>query len=228
MKTRWLLSLACLFPLALAAGAQDQVVICPRGNPDECYAPDDPRAAAQVAPDPANAGAPGALADPSLIPSPPGQAYLEWREGVREPDPLLRVPGMCARSAGRARDRFEQAIHANDLNALVATYQWRGKDDASAEPLIHRLSLLALDGGWESSFVSGAVGDGDSDKIPTYWRWAGTSGTQSFAMKNIEGCWFVEFSGPAPDVVPLPSRPLIERLPQEDLPPSTLPDMLVF
>jgi len=220
MKTRWKVLLVSLLPMALAAGAQEQVVVCPRGNPDECYAPDDPRAAPQTTP--SEAGWPA----PELPHG--GQAYLEWQEATREPDPLLRAPGMCARTAGRARDRFEQAIVANDLNALVATYQWRGKDEASAAPIIERLTHMSLDGRWESSFVSGSAGDGDADKVPTYWRWAGSSGQQAFSMRNVDGCWFVEFSGPPPDVVPLPQAPLLERLPQADTPASELPDILTF
>lgn len=230
MNKRWFALPCGLLTLALAAGAQEQVVICPRGNPDECYAPDDPRASAQSAPDATQSlGSGWPNPDPSSGLAAEGQALLEWQAGVREPDPLLRVPGMCARTAGRARDRFEQAMQANDLNALVATYQWRGKDETSAAPLIDRLSQLPLDGLWESSFVSGSVGEGDLAKVPTYWRWAGHGTSQAFAMRNVDGCWFVEFSGRAPDTVALPARTqLLEQLPQADAPSSALPDILTF
>jgi len=204
--------------LVLVPGAQGQVVVCPRGNPDECYAPDDPRAQLQGQPDPALIQAPESTS---------GQAWLEWRSAPRETDPLIKAPGACAFTPGRARDRFQTAMEVNDLNALVATYQWRGKDETSAEPLIERLSLLPLDGHWESSFVSESLGD-DSSKAPTYWRWSGNNSQQAFAMRKIDNCWFVEFTSPAPESVYLTGGIPRQPSPSEAQNPADLPDELIF
>ncbi len=230
MLKRWQPLFCLILPLALAAAAQEQppIVVCPRGNPDECYAPDDPRAAALPASLPGHSeGWP--IPEPAQ-PSSGGQALLEWEPGIREPDPQLRQPGTCARTAGRARDRFEQAMQANDLNALVATYQWRGKTEASAESIIERLAQLPIDGTWESSFVSGWTGEEDPDHFPTYWRWGKNGHTQAFSAQQVSGCWFLEFAGTAPEVVALPQVPrLLESLPvEESMSSSELPDEIVF
>lgn len=198
--TALLVSVSALALLVRGAAAQEApaTVVCPTGNPDECYAVDPAAMAGSTTPEPAPAGDAMGM-EAALPPEAAPQVWLRWEGGRDRPDPALQVPGLCAWTASRARARFVQAMEAGDANALVATYQWRGRSEAASEPLVARLTALPAQGHWERSAVEMWSGPDDTpDRAPVFWRWVAGETATDFAMREVDGCWFVEFTD-APD-----------------------------
>lgn len=214
---------------ALGLATAQEMVVCPTGDPTQCVSV----TSAGQAP-----GAPGELVDPlAAAPTPKvGQAWLEWRTAKEQIDPLLPLPGMCALSAGRARYRFSQALLSGNPNRVVESYQWRGKGEDQAEPIIERLLAIPVDGHWERSVIGMWSGPDDTPKkVPIYWRWTNETSTTYFAMRKVDDCWFLEFAGHPGESVVVDGSSV--RAAPPNSPPSPLnepatdpdnPDVLVF
>lgn len=223
---KWLALLptvAALTVIGLVAAAQE-VVVCPTGDPDQCYAVDP--------------NAPVAQAEEPSPPVPgPNQVWLEWRAVQDDPDPLLEVPGFCARSPGRARYRFWLASQSGDLNKVVESYQWRGKNEEQSLPILDRLATVTSQGHWERSVVGMWSGADDTPKkAPVFWRWVDQGGVMNLALRSVDGCWFVEFASDPGESVTVdgPSRayqPPPALAPpgvDHEMPEPEDPDVLVF
>lgn len=223
--TKWVALLPLLAAITvLSLATAQEVVVCPTGNPDQCITVD-PQAPPAVPPPP----------DMPSAPTGAGQAWLEWRPAKEEIDPLFQAPGVCAWTPGRARYRFTQAMLSGDLNKVVGTYQWRGKAEEQADPIIERLAAIPAQGQWERSAIGMWSGPDDTPKkVPAYWRWSDGTSTTYFSMQKIDGCWFVEFSSNPGESVVIDGasvRQAPASAPSTETEPTTEPDnpdVLVF
>ena len=225
MNTEWVALLPLLAATTvLGLATAQEVVVCPTGDPDQCVTVD-PQAPPEVPMPP----------DMPQAPAQAGQAWLEWRPAQEVVDPLFQAPGVCAQSSGRARYRFSQAMLSGDLNKIIGAYQWRGKVDEQADPIIERLAALPPQGQWEQSAIGMWSGPDDTPKkVPVYWRWSDGTSTTYFSMQKVDGCWFVEFSSnPGESVViegsSVRQAPVTSPAPEAE--PTTEPDnpdVLVF
>lgn len=217
------LCLSAVLGVGLIAWAQDPpVVVCENGDIDRCYAVDMPSDQGSEGAE-SGPGAPTWSLDGAgeILPAPPEldfleraplepiQAWLEWGPGRVEEDPLyLRADG-CAYTPARARGRFARAAQEQDLNALLTVYQWRGKTDAQATPVIDLLSLIGGGGRWERSSVGMWTGPTNvRAKALIHWRWAEEERTTYLAMKKVDECWLVELSSNPGEMVEIPVEEL--------------------
>lgn len=135
-------------------------------------------------------------------PALPAQVWLEWAPVPDPYDPGLMVPGRCARSAEAARGRWLAAARMGDLNALSAAYQWRGKRHEGAGPILDRLAGVPAAGHWEQARASAWTGVQDvRSRVGSHWRWTDGAATMHLAMREVDDCWFVEFTGDPGQVV---------------------------
>lgn len=244
--------LLCIALLASAtfAGAQDaQVVVCENGDVDRCYPiGTDPGVAQPGYTHPTDQSQstwshdgmtlsppPPTLDTLPAAPLEPIQAWLEWKPASVSEDPLYRRADGCSYTPARARGRFARAAMEQDLNALLTAYQWRGKTDAQATPIIDRLSQIGAHGSWESSTVGMWTGPaGVEAKVPTHWRWAWDGQVAYLAMRKIDDCWFVEFAANPGDMVEIPIDKMrrTQAEPQDTPQPPRVdpnnPNVLVF
>lgn len=191
MTARPLLLMLAL--LAAPAVAQDPVLVCVRAEDGTCI---------WVSQD--------ELPQASPVPAPPSppqderalngagletEVWFDWQADRSEVDPSLGKPGTCARTAGRARYRFEMAMQSGNLNKVIESYDWRGKKTADAERITERLGMLPRNGVWERSVVSGWAGtDGEASSLAsTHWRWNAGQHVAYFRMRKVDDCWFIAF-----------------------------------
>lgn len=183
--------------IGLAAFAQDQVMVCDRNEDGTCsWTQESPNPEVWLPSGlPGGADMTGSQEDVTVL--------IEWRAPSVIIDPWLNTPGSCARRPEFARYRFSAAMESNDLNRLIATYNWRGQTASSSEGLIEKISALPVSGEWERSVFSSSLGDlSNVEAPPIYWRWRDGPSISYFAMKQVEGCWFVEFaSNPGESIV---------------------------
>ena len=144
--------------------------------------------------------APSDMAPPSgayfsSAPAMPTQVWLDWTRVPDPADPGLMVPGRCAWTAEAARGRWLVAARMGDLNALSAAYQWRGKTHAGADSILDRLATVPTAGYWEQAVASAWTGATDvRSQVSNRWRWTDGASVMNLAMREVEGCWFVEFT----------------------------------
>lgn len=244
-----------LLSAAVLARAQEPVVVCENGDVNRCYpvtqAVEAPAMSRPYAQNPAsstwshdgmvgvdtNEPPPAALENLPQAPLEPIQAWLEWKPGYVVEDPLYKEAGTCSYTPARARGRFARAVREQNLNALLATYHWRGKTDAQATVIIDRLSRVGIHGQWEASTVGMWTGPaGVRAKVKTHWRWAGDEAQMHLAMRQVDQCWFVELTSSPGEMIEIPvdqfQHP--EALPGQPSPPAepqrdpNNPDVLVF
>ena len=182
--------------LAPVASAQDPVLVCVRSADGSCVwvNQDELPQASPVPPAPLPPQDEQALNRANLE----TEVWFDWRADSTEVDPLVGQPGVCARTAGRARYRFAMAMQSGDLNKILESYDWRGKSSADAEHLSDRLAALPRNGAWERSVVSGWTGE-DPDASPLaadHWRWNVGGQLTYFNMRKVDDCWFIAFGDP--------------------------------
>ena len=225
MKARRTILWGLLGLAAMGATAQETVVVCPDGNPDQCYEVlDQPQQPLMTDPTPAGLWAGGT-----------GEVWLEWEARQVPLDPTFARPGGCARSEARARGRFAQALATGDLNQVLATYHWRGKAESQVDPIADRLAAIGTQGQWERSKVGMWSGpDGTAQQAPVFWRWVANGQSTYFASRLVDDCWFLEFSSAPGDsvIVDVPPGEGGETLPRRAEPRSTqadpIPDIITF
>lgn len=184
--------------IGLAAFAQDPVMVCDRNEDGTCsWAQEAPNPDVWSSSEPT--GSTGPEEDATVL--------LEWRAPSVIIDPRINMPGSCARRPEFARYRFAVAMENNDLNRLIAAYNWRGQTGSSSEGLIEKISALPMRGEWERSALSSSLGDlSNVEAPPVYWRWRDGQSTTYFAMRQVDSCWFVEFSSNPGETVVLRSK----------------------
>lgn len=188
---------------AMGALAQEQVMICHRQSDGSCEW--------------TQAGDHDTNSDGVEIISPvqnPGgddaAVIMDWQAVHLVADPAINAPGSCARRAEYARFRFQAAMATNDLNRLISTYNWRGLREAQAPALIERLTQIPVGGKWQRTAASSAFGEvSGEDALPVHWRWSDGAHVSYFQMKQVDGCWFVEFSEDPGDLI------MVRRAPRE-------------
>lgn len=188
-------SLGLLFALALFAAplafAQDPVLVCVRASDGSCQWVPQVEVSSSISPPSVPAGAQPTLDQGNAA----SDVWFDWRAENPHPDPLMGKPGVCAKTAERARYRFLVAMQSGNLNKVIESYDWHGKSSIEAEHLTDRLAALPVNGDWERSVVSGWTGNdpGTSAKSNPHWRWSGPNGVTYFQMHEVNECWFIVF-----------------------------------